>query len=170
MTRIDPPWAGSEKATLVGFIQYHRDTLALKCEGLTPEQLAERAVPPSSMSLVGLVRHMTDVERNWFRRVIMAEGDDTAGPIHFVRDTNDDGDFDDASPDTVEADIATWRAEMAVVDGIIADLDDLGETRQRPGWEDMSVRWILVHMVEEYARHNGHADFLRERIDGATGE
>ena len=152
-------------------MQYHRDTLAMKCAGLTPEQLAERAVPPSSMSLIGLVRHMTDVERSWFRRVAMGEGDDTAGPIHFVRGTNDDGDFDDASPATAEADLATWKREQIVVDEIIAGFDDLDATRHRDGWEfDMSIRWILVHMIEEYARHNGHADFLRERIDGATGE
>jgi uncharacterized damage-inducible protein DinB len=169
-SRVDPAWADNERSLLIAFLQYHRDTLAMKCDGLTPEQLVERSVPPSKMSLIGLVRHMADVERSWFRRVIGGESDDTAGPIFYVPGTNDDGEFDDAAPATVDADVGVWRAEMAAADIVIArtDLDTTGY-RVRDDAHP-SLRWVLLHLIEEYARHNGHADFLRERIDGATGE
>jgi uncharacterized damage-inducible protein DinB len=120
------------------------------------------------MSLIGLVRHMADVERSWFRRLVAGETTDAAGPIHYS-ETNPDGDFDDTDPATVDADIATWRAECALADAIVAGAD-LDDTRIGRRGEPISVRWVLTHMVEEYARHNGHADLLRECIDGETGD
>jgi uncharacterized damage-inducible protein DinB len=168
--RVDPPWSGPERESLIGWLQYHRDTLEMKCDGLSPDQLAQRSVPPSTMSLIGLVRHMTEVERNWFRRVIGGEGDDTAGPLYYERDTNDDGDFDDVSAATADADLAAWSVEMGIADAVLAGVD-LDETRFHVRFDvDLSVRWIVTHMIEEYARHNGHADLLRQRIDGAIGD
>ncbi|TKK87312.1 DinB family protein [Herbidospora galbida] len=165
--RIDPPLAGDERDTLVAFLDYHRDTLAMKCAGLTDEQLRRRAVEPSSLSLLGLVRHLADVERAWFR--IRLNGEDLA-PIFFT-DAAPDDDFDAVDSAPVEEVFATWKAEIEIARKISAEtsLDALMKKPNRAG-ELMSHRWILAHMLEEYARHNGHADFLRERIDGVTGE
>ena len=168
MTRVDPPFQDPERESLTSWLRYHRDTLAMKCDGLDPDQLCERSVPPSSMSLIGLVRHMADVERSWFRRLLAGESSDTAGPIYYS-DDDIDGDFDNVDPATVDEAFATWRGECARADEIVATLD-LDDTRVRPPDRTISVRWVLTHMIEEYARHNGHADLLRERIDGATGE
>ena len=119
------------------------------------------------MSLHGLVRHMADVERGWFQRVLAREDSPT---IFYDREVNPDGDFDDVDTADFTADLEVWRRECARSRELAAarDLDDTGIHRQH-GWE-VSLRWILIHMIEEYARHNGHADLLRERIDGATGE
>jgi uncharacterized damage-inducible protein DinB len=168
MERVDPPLTGSERESLTSWLQYHRETLAMKCEGLTPEQLCTRSVPPSTLSLIGLVRHMAEVERSWFRRLLAEESNDTAGPIYYS-DDNPDGDFDDVDPTTVDADLAAWRAECELADAIVAVLDLEDERIGRRG-RPISVRWVLTHMVEEYARHNGHADLLRECIDGHTGD
>ena len=165
--RADPPYVADERTMLEAWLDYHRATLLRKCEGLSDDQLRTRSVPPSSLSLLGLVRHMAEVERNWFRRILA--GEDVPGI--FWTDEEPDGDFDlvdDADP---AADIATYREELRVCREIAArhpDLDGVG-ARLRRGHE-VSLRWIYVHMIEEYARHNGHADFLRERIDGATGD
>src|SRR4051794_39233440 len=152
---------------LEAWLEYHRATLAVKCEGLSAEQLRQRSVPPSSMSLLGLVRHMADVERNWFRRCLQNED----APGIYFSDDNPDGDFDDVdTADPAEA-MATWKAECDHARTLTAaapSLDAIG-LRQRGG-HDVSLRWILVHMIEEYSRHNGHADLLRERIDGEVGE
>ncbi|WP_066363620.1 DinB family protein [Herbidospora mongoliensis] len=165
--RIDPPLAGDERATLIGFLDYQRDTLAWKCEGLTGEQLRLRGVEPSSLSLLGLVRHMADVERAWFR--IRLNGEDL--PPIFFTDEHPDDDFDALDSAPVEEVFATWRTEIETARKISAETD-LGALMKKPNraGELMSHRWILAHMLEEYARHNGHADLLRERIDGATGE
>jgi uncharacterized damage-inducible protein DinB len=162
--RVDPPFLAEEREMLDTWLDFHRDTLAMKCEGLDDEQLKRRSVEPSSMSLLGLVRHMAEVERNWFRRVLEAED---ATPI-FYDEANPDGDFDDVDDADVASDMATWHAEVERARAISAahSLDDTGIRKGAP----VSLRWILVHMIEEYARHNGHADFLRERIDGATGD
>ena len=152
---------------LENWLEYHRATLEMKCAGLTRDQLIERAVPPSSMSLLGLVRHMAEVERNWFRKVLAGE----AAPYHYVSEDNEDGDFDDVEKADVDADFATWRNECEFARRAAAEVDSLdavGKNLRRG--EPVSLRWIYVHMVEEYARHNGHADFLRERIDGSVGE
>ncbi|MFE1785297.1 DinB family protein [Streptomyces sp. NPDC059506] len=162
--RIDPPFIADERPMLENWLEYHRQTLAVKCEGLTPEQLRLRSVSPSSLSLLGLVRHMAEVERNWFRRVL---GGEDASPL-FWNDEYPDGDFD--LVDDAEADeaFATWGSECERAREIAAkhSLDDTGLRRGEP----VSLRWIYIHMIEEYARHNGHADLLRERIDGVTGD
>ncbi|HET6627974.1 MAG TPA: DinB family protein [Nocardioidaceae bacterium] len=165
--RKDPPFVAAERDMLDSWLDYHRDTLLSKCAGLDAAQLRTRSVPPSSLSLQGLVRHMTEVERSWFRRVLL---DEEAAPLYYT-DANEDGDFDDVDSADAVADFERFRAEVETCRGITAkhpDLDALGK-RQRHG-HDVSLRWIYVHMIEEYARHNGHADLLRERIDGATGE
>jgi hypothetical protein len=164
--RTDPDPVADERTTLAGFLDYHRDTLALKCEGLTDEQLRLRAVPPSGMSLLGLVRHLTEVERGWFGRRV---GGRDLPPLYYSDPDNPDGDFDDlVSPDVATV-FATWRAACAESRDIVAAAS-LDATAKRGDGTDASVRWIILHMLEEYARHNGHADFLRERVDGATGE
>jgi uncharacterized damage-inducible protein DinB len=165
--RTEPPYIGDDRAILTGFLDFHRDTLEWKCAGLTAEQLRERAIPPSTLSLLGLVRHLAEVERGWFRRGIAGED---VGPL-FYTDDNPDGDFDDvddATDDDVEGAFAAWRYEVRRAREIVAaaSLDDTFTGRNR----EFSVRWVLTHMVEEYARHNGHADLLRQRIDGQTGE
>ncbi len=165
-TRIEPPYSADERTMLDAWLEYHRATLALKCEGLSTEQLRTRAVPPSTISLLGLVRHMAEVERNWFQRVMAGE---TAPPLYYS-DDDPDGDFDNVDDADVEEAFASWRtacdAARLVAAGV-PSLDDVGKVQRRG--ESVSLRWILVHMIEEYARHNGHADFLRERIDGVSG-
>ena len=162
--RTEPPYVGDERAVLTGFLDFHRDTLEWKCAGLTSEQMRERAVGPSSLSLLGLVRHLADVERGWFRRGVAGED---ATPL-FYSDNDRDGDFDNVGTADVDEAFAAWRAEVTRAREITAaaSLDDTFTRRD----QEISMRWVLVHMIEEYARHNGHADFIRERIDGATGE
>jgi uncharacterized damage-inducible protein DinB len=163
--RIDPPLEAGEREMLVAWLDYHRATLAWKCDDLDDGQLRQRAVPPSSLSLLGLVRHMAEVERGWFRRVLGGE----AVPPLYWSDDNRDGDFDDVDrADRAEA-FATWRAECEHARQAVAATHSLDVTGERRG-ERFSLRWILVHMIEEYARHNGHADLLRERIDGTVGD
>jgi uncharacterized damage-inducible protein DinB len=158
------PRNADERTTLLAFLEWQRATLLRKSEGLTPEQLRRRAAEPSTLSLLGLVRHLADVERGWFRRTLAGEAVEDI----FSSEKDPDGDFnnvDTADPDEA---LACWRAECDAAREIVAGrkLDDTG--RQRQGTL-VSLRWILVHMIEEYSRHNGHADLLRERIDGATG-
>jgi uncharacterized damage-inducible protein DinB len=152
---------------LDSWLDFHRAILLTKCEGLTDEQLKTRSVPPSSLSLLGLVRHMTEVERNWFRRVLAAED---AKPLYYS-DENRDGDFDDVEAADVAGDMARFRDELDRCRRVAAehpDLDTIGNGTRGERQISVSLRWIYVHMIEEYARHNGHADFLRERIDGTT--
>ena len=166
--RTDPPLSGDERATLVGFLDWHRDTLAFKCEGLTDEQLRLQSSPPSTLSLLGLVRHMAEVERAWFRRGMAQE------EIAMVY--SDDWDYEapyDARYASVEEAFANWRREIEQarrIEQSIPSLDTMGHRKDSRTGLRMSLRWVLVHMIEEYARHNGHADFLRESIDGVTGE
>jgi uncharacterized damage-inducible protein DinB len=165
--RIDPPLEADERATLLGFLTYQRATLALKCEGLDAEQLARRASPPSTLSLLGLLRHLAEVELGWFRDV---ERHRTTGIYWTEAEPNLEFDGAAADPAQVEQAYADWRREIAFADEMIAG-HDLGAvfTRVTDG-KRFSLRWILAHMIEEYARHNGHADLLREAIDGSTGE
>lgn len=165
--RADPPSVNAERPGLEAWLDWHRQTLIVKCAGLDGGQLARRSVPPSTLSLLGLVRHLAEVERHWFRRVLDGESEASA-PNLFCTDDSPDGDFDDTDPTTAAADVDTFRAEVAVAREIAArhDLDDTGTRRGAP----VDLRWIYVHMIEEYARHNGHADLLRECIDGATGD
>jgi uncharacterized damage-inducible protein DinB len=165
VARAFPPLIADERAMLEGWLDFHRATLLTKCAGLDDEQLRRRAAEPSTLSLLGLVRHMTDVERHWFRRLIADETD--APPIYFS-DENEDGDFDDVDRADPEADLARYHEELewcrAVAAGV--SLDDTFVNRKG---ETCSVRWVFVHMIEEYARHNGHADLIRQRIDGTVG-
>ena len=163
--RIDPPLVAQEREMLDAWLDYHRATLAVKCEGLTDDQLRAQAVPPSSLSLLGLVRHMGEVERSWFRRVLSGE----QAPPRYYSDENPDGDFDEVADAGVAEAFGYWRDECAYARERVAaapSLDVTGTGRQGEGY---SLRWIMVHMIEEYARHNGHADLLRERIDGTVG-
>ncbi|MER5735290.1 MULTISPECIES: DinB family protein [unclassified Streptomyces] len=160
-----PTTGADERATLTAMLQFQRDTLMLKCAGLTPDQLKERAVAPSALSLLGLVRHTAEVERGWFRNVLA--GEDSRSPWTPPGST-EWADFDVEHADA-EADFEVWRAECARSRAIVDAAESLDETGSRDG-ETYSVRYVLAHMIEEYARHNGHADLLRERIDGATGE
>ena len=168
--RAEPPTMGSELDTLTGFLRWQRGTLELKCSGLDAGALARRAVEPSSMSLLGLVRHMADVERGWFRWLMA--GQDV--PPLFSSPEDRDGDFDNARPDSAMVTEAwrAWREEIAFADLFVAaapSLDLVGKRKDKSRGP-MSLRWVLNHMIEEYARHNGHADLLRERIDGAVGQ
>jgi uncharacterized damage-inducible protein DinB len=158
---------GDERATLNEYLRTQRLTLELKCQGLDAGQLARRSVEPSTMSLLGLVRHMAEVERTWFRRRFA--GNDV--PKRYQTEADPDGDFDGAvaDPAVVDEAWAALREEMAFSDQFVKehDLDFVGTTVDG---QPISLRELLVHMVEEYARHNGHADLLRERIDGRVGE
>ncbi len=163
--RVFPPTAqAGERAMLDAWLDFHRATLGLKCEGLTDDQLRERAVPPSSLSLLGLVRHMAEVERNWFRPVL--GGEPMAGIFSAGLDW--EASFRDVATADVAAALAAWRAECEHARRLVAAAPSLDVTGARGG-ETFSLRWVLVHMIEEYARHNGHADLLRERIDGSSG-
>jgi hypothetical protein len=166
--RADPPLITGERDALEAWLDYHRRTLLIKCAGLTEAQLKERAVPPSSLTLLGLVRHMTDVERWWFR--IHATNQDM--PSRYWSEDNLYGDFDDLDDPEAATVLAAFWEEVGIAKEAARGLDlDLvvpshGDHPER----ERDLRWIYLHMIEEYARHNGHADFLRERIDGATGD
>jgi uncharacterized damage-inducible protein DinB len=161
------PRLGGERATLAEFLRCQRLTLELKCAGLDAEQMARRSVEPSTLSLLGLIRHMADVERNWFRNRFAGHG---AGK-RYQTPADPDGDFNGAvaDPAVVEDAWAAWRDEMAFADEFVSDHDFDFVGKDSTG-EPVSLRELLVHMIEEYARHNGHADLLRERIDGRVGQ
>jgi uncharacterized damage-inducible protein DinB len=164
--RFTGPTTGEERGMLVDVLRAQRATLRLKCAGLGPE-LARRSVEPSTLSLLGLVRHLADVERRWFRRVLAGRD----APALFSSPADPDGDFDGATGDpwTVGAAWEAWRAEVAFAERLVAEAPDL-DVEGEDSWRGrVSLRWVLLHMIEEYARHNGHADLLRERIDGAIG-
>lgn len=159
-----------ELATHRTYLSQYRMTLVMKCDGLDAAQLARRSVPPSTLSLLGLVRHLAYVERTWFRRVLQGQADVT--PL-YVTPENRDADFDGAvaDPAVVDEAWATWRAEVADADAWLDTLTDgdMGRTVDNRG-EPVSVRDVLEHLVEEYARHLGHADLLRECLDGRVGQ
>jgi uncharacterized damage-inducible protein DinB len=163
--RPDPPVIADEREMLRVFLDYHRATLALKCDGLSDVDLRRRSMPPSGLSLLGLVRHMAEVERTWFRRVI--NGEDI--PLVW----SDEGDFQvayDATEATRAEAFGAWEAEVEHSRRIEAAAESLDVTGYQPKWgEDVSLRLVMLHMIHEYARHNGHADFLREGIDGTVG-
>jgi hypothetical protein len=166
VTRPEPPTVAEERPMLESWLDYQRATLQLKCAGLDGEQLARRAVEPSSLSLLGLVRHMAEVERSWFRRRLARQDLE----MIYCGPDNEDGDFDDVDAASAEQDFTTYAREVDAAREV-AERHSLDETfvHQRHKVE-MDLRWVYVHMIEEYARHNGHADLLRERIDGVTGE
>ncbi|MEU5208181.1 DinB family protein [Streptomyces sp. NPDC020742] len=164
-----PPPHADERTMLETWLDFHRATLALKCAGLDDRQLRRAAVPPSSVTLLGLVQHLAEVERNWFQRVFAGRdlppvyGEGAADGFALVPDRG----IDEA--------LAVWRAEVArsreaVAGASLADSGRLSEEEAaHVGEQGVSLRWILVHMIEEYARHNGHADLIRESLDGVTG-
>jgi len=154
------PRAADERTTLIAFLDWQRSVIERKCAGLSDEQLRERSAPPSNLSLVGLLRHLTDDERGWFRRTIAGETIDDLYP--------DDADFEDIDAAAGDDTLAAWRVECDRSREIVAARPLEFTARQRTGRE-VSLRWVLNHMIEEYSRHNGHADLLRERIDGAVG-
>ncbi|MET9697376.1 DinB family protein [Streptomyces sp. NPDC006529] len=169
--RTLPVQVGDERATLTSILQYQRDTLMMKCAGLTAEQLRSQALPSTSLTLLGLVRHLAEVERGWFRNVV--GGEDVRG--YWPRDAaGRPTEWEVADADPQEA-FATWERtcelSRAIVDAA-ASLDVTGRyvDEARGIDETYSLHYVLTHMIEEYARHNGHADLLREAIDGATGE
>lgn len=166
--RVDPPACADERDTVLGFLRWQRGTLQLKCAGLAAAELASRGVQPSTLSLLGLLRHLADVERGWFRRVMAGQD----APPLFYGKADPDGDFTGATADQQLVDQAwqAWQAEVAFADQFVAEAPDLAVTGNDPWRGAVSLRWVLMHMVEEYARHNGHADLLRERIDGAVGQ
>ena len=168
----DPRFATAElegeRATVLDYLRFHRLTMEMKCADLDAAQLARRSVPPSTMSLLGLVRHMADVERHWFRRV-MAQAD--APPLYWSDDVPD-ADWLGAVADPAVVDDAwrAWREEVAFAEKFVDDSPDLGIKGTMRDGARVALREVLVHMIEEYARHCGHADLLRERIDGRVGQ
>lgn len=165
--RVEPPHQGDEKQTLVAFLDWQRQTLLLKCAGLTPQQLVARPCPPSSLSLLGLVRHLTEVEFGWLHSRFAGEPDrEIYGP------GDADLDVTEADEESVAAAFALFAEYVARSQRLVAEAELDAVTAQahpRTG-EHFSLRWILQHLLEEYARHNGHADLLRESIDGVVGE
>lgn len=164
--RAMPPLDADERTSLASWLDFYRTTLAQKCEGLDDERLREASVEPSPISLLGLVQHMAEVERNWFRRVLAQED---APPI-FTPDADpsaDDGGFDLVEGAGYDKALSLWQAEVerARANCAARSLDD---TSSFMGGQ-VTLRWIYTHMIGEYARHCGHADLLRERIDGRTG-
>ncbi len=163
--RVEPPREGDERSTLSAYLDWHRDTFELKCRGVPSERLSERSVPPSSMTLHGLVRHLAGVERWWFQQQFA--GEDV--PMLYYTDEDPDQDFDSLAGD-VDGAFAVWREECRRSREIVAAAPSLSATgvRRQTG-ETFSLRWLMLRMIAEYARHDGHADLLRERLDGATG-
>jgi uncharacterized damage-inducible protein DinB len=163
--RIDTPTLADERETLRAFLDFHRSTLAMKCDGLSDEDLRRASSPPSTLSLLGLVRHMAEVERTWFRKVVNAED------IPLV--WSDEGDYQvayDASTATRAEAFEAWQAEVKHSRRIEETAESLDVTAHAARWgEDVSLRLVMIHVLLEYARHNGHADFLREAIDGTVG-
>jgi hypothetical protein len=164
-TRVEPPPLGGERVILTSFLDWHRRTFALKCAGVPRERLSDKGIPPSGLSLHGMLRHLAAAERWWF--AIQFAGEDL--PMLYYSDDDPDQDFESLDGDPAEA-LAVWEAECRHAREIVAGTPSLEATgiRKRTG-EPFSLRWTLVHMIAEYARHNGHADLLRERIDRATG-
>jgi uncharacterized damage-inducible protein DinB len=163
--RPEPPLVGDERVMLRVFLDFHRATLAMKCEGLNDEQLRERSSPPSTLTLLGLVRHMAEVERTWFRRAIA--GEDV--PLVWSDEMDFQAAYDASSSSRSEA-FTAWEAEVArsrEIEQSASSLDVLG---YQPRWQqNVSLRFVMLHLIHEYARHNGHADFLREALDGTVG-
>lgn len=161
--REEPAFVLPERQMLEGWLEFHRTTLLLKCEGLDDQQRKARPVATSKLSLHGLVRHMAEVERNWFRRVLQ---DEAIRPIWYDPAV-EDSELVPLDSSSWEDDLTAWQTECEASRRSAADreLDDTGVRNGQP----CSLRWIFNHMIEEYARHNGHADLIRELIDGAVG-
>lgn len=163
--RAPLPNEGNERDLLTAFLEFHRQTLLWKCSGLTGEQLTSHSVPSTGMTLLGLIRHLTDVERAWLREVTS----ETPVQSLYWGQPERDSDFDDVAASDAEGDYATYVSELELCRQMQSK--DLDATVVDPeNGERFTFRWILIHLIEEYARHNGHADLIREAIDGETGE
>jgi uncharacterized damage-inducible protein DinB len=163
--RIDPPLLGGERETVRAYLDYHRATLAMKCQGLSDEELRQRSMPPSALTLLGLVRHMAEVERTWFRRVI--NGEDI--PLIWSKEGDFQAAYDASGSSRAEA-FGAWQEEVGHARRIELAAESLDVTGYQARWgEQVSLRLVMLHLIHEYARHNGHADFLREGIDGEVG-
>ncbi|GAA1675231.1 DinB family protein [Fodinicola feengrottensis] len=163
--RPEPPLIGGEREMLRGFLDFHRATLAMKCDDLSDEDLRKQSMPPSTLSLLALVRHLVEVERTWFRIVMNSED------LTLVWSPENDYQVAyDATKATRSEAFAAWQNEVEHsrrIEQAAESLDVLGHNAK---WkEDVSLRLVMVHMINEYARHNGHADFLREGVDGTVG-
>jgi hypothetical protein len=171
--RIDPPAQAGEAEMLVSFLDYYRATLLVKADGLTDEQARTPTVPPSDLNIMGLVRHMSEVERNWFQRWFIKAEEPSI--YSSEDDPDEDRDMHPGPDDTLADAIGVFQREVDISRQITAGASPdalaahVGESVHWAGFHP-SLRWILVHMIEEYARHCGHADLLRERIDGAVGD
>jgi uncharacterized damage-inducible protein DinB len=163
--RIDPPFISDERASLRAWLEFHRATLLWKCDGLDEAGLKARPLATSMMSLHGLVRHLAEVERNWFRIVLAGEDIDWL----YGDDDHPDGDFELTAEADWTVDVAAWMSECEHsrrLEEAAPSLDVTGLRHEQP----VDLRWIMVHMIEEYARHNGHADVIRELVDGTVGD
>jgi uncharacterized damage-inducible protein DinB len=162
------PEPADERSTVLRYLRAYRLTMEMKCADLDAGQLATRSVPPSTMSLLGLIRHMAEVERYWFRRVMAGEH----APPRFRSKEDHDNDWNGAvaDPGVVAEAWDAWRDEVAFAERFVDGVNDLGTVGRHSDGSTVPLRSVLVHMVEEYARHCGHADLLRERIDGRTGQ
>jgi hypothetical protein len=161
---FDPATTADERTALTHFLDAQRRAFERTCEGLDAEQMARRSVEPSGMSLLGLVRHLAGVETGWFRNVMAGQN----VPRPFAPADDPDADFHGATADPAMVVHAweVWRNEVAFAEAFVADAANLDITGHEKWRGPMSLRWVLIHMIEEYAQHNGHADLLRERIDG----
>lgn len=166
VVRPDPAKIADERTALEQWLDYHRATLLMKCAGLGPDQLRRRAIPSSNLSLLGLVRHLADVERGWLRQCAADEGI----PDLYYTESNPQADFDDIDTTDPQVDLDIYEREIQAAREAVARMS-LDDVVPFP-WDgpDRDLRWIYIHMIEEYARHNGHADLIRESIDGRTGD
>lgn len=171
--RTDPPHRADEAHTLLAFLDFHRRTLLLKTDGLDADAL-RRPLPPSTMTLGGLLKHLAMVEDNWFAQVWLDERVEPWASADW--DADRDWEWTSAADDSPAELRALWDASVARSRRTVAaalaagGLDQVSRRRHHATGEPVSLRWVLVHMIEEYARHNGHADLLREAVDGSTGE
>jgi uncharacterized damage-inducible protein DinB len=163
--RPDPPMVASDRESLRGWLDFHRATLAWKCDGLDDDELRRRSMPPSALSLLGLVRHMAEVERHWFRRVIAGR---TIAHV-WSEEWNFQAAYDARHSTRAEA-FGAWESEIEVARSIERDVTSLDRQFHVEAWDcDATLRTVLLHLIHDYARHNGHADLLREGIDGVVG-
>ncbi|WP_449373694.1 DinB family protein [Arthrobacter psychrolactophilus] len=163
--RTDPPFMAGERESLEAWLELYRATLPLKVGGLTAEQLCREAVAPSTLTVVGIVRHLSDVERYWFSNVVAGSSQEAR-----YKATDPDADFNDYSEATALADVAAYDEELEQVRALAAAVTDLDAPL--PGLrrgQQLNLRWVYTHMIEEYARHLGHVDLLRESLDGTAG-
>jgi hypothetical protein len=164
--RVGPPFLDQDRPSLAAWLEFYRRTLPIKVGGLTPEQLCQRSVPPSTMSLIGIVRHLAQVEQYWFANVVSG----TELPMLYSSADDADAEFNDVSPQTALDDLARYHAELPRSRAAAARITDLDAPLPgRRHGQLLNLRWIYLHMIEEYARHLGHVDLIRECVDGSTG-